>query len=292
MSNTVTGSAIFTPEMAKDVFSMVKGHSSVVKLCANEPLSQSGEEIMTFSLDDEVSIVGEGENSQPGKATTGTVKQLPLRIEYNHRLSDEFLRVDEERGMEMLKTLNDGLAKKIARGIDIMVFHGVNPKDKVASGKIGDNHLDTVASVEYTEGLPESALEDAVAAVGENDVTGYVLSKSLGTDLGKYKESGVSQYPEFKLGGNPGKLGGTACDINTTVTAVNDDTAGYVGDFANSFKWGYSDRIHMEVIQYGDPDGQGDLKRMHQVLVRCEASVGWAILNKAAFSRIVKKAAD
>lgn len=62
----------------------------------------------------------------------------------------------------------------------------------------------------------------------------------------------------------------------------------YVGDFENAFKWGYADQIPMEVIEYGDPDGQGDLKRTNEVLLRAEAWIGWAILDKGAFSRIVE----
>lgn len=45
----------------------------------------------------------------------------------------------------------------------------------------------------------------------------------------------------------------------------------------------------MEVIQYGDPDGQGDLKRTNEVVLRAEAWIGWGILNKDAFARIVKQ---
>ena len=43
----------------------------------------------------------------------------------------------------------------------------------------------------------------------------------------------------------------------------------------------------MEVIQYGDPDGQGDLKRTNEVVIRAEAYIGWAILDPKAFARVV-----
>ena len=62
-----------------------------------------------------------------------------------------------------------------------------------------------------------------------------------------------------------------------------------MGDFENAFRWGYADEIPMEVIQYGDPDGQGDLKRTNEVVLRAEAWIGWGILNKDAFARIVKQ---
>ena len=62
----------------------------------------------------------------------------------------------------------------------------------------------------------------------------------------------------------------------------------YVGDFAHAFRWGYADQIPMEVIQYGDPDGQGDLKRTNEVVLRAEAWIGWGILCKEAFARVLK----
>lgn len=291
MATKTTRGTNFAPETVKDVFSKVRGHSSLVKLSKSMPVSFSGNDIFTFSLDGECAIVGEGENKPAGEATVATVSVVPIKVVYQHRVSDEFLRASEEKALKMLEAFTDGYSKKIARALDIMAMHGVNPADLVASDKIGTNHLDTVTSVTYTAGEPSQALEDAIALIGDYDVTGYAISKAFGSALGSYKENGVSQYPEFKLGGNPGKLVGTACDVNSTVNKGNDKALAYVGDFENAFKWGYADQIPMEVIQYGDPDGQGDLKRTNEVLLRAEAYIGWGILDKGAFARIVEAAA-
>ena len=42
----------------------------------------------------------------------------------------------------------------------------------------------------------------------------------------------------------------------------------------------------LEIIEYGDPDGQGDLKRKNQVVLRSEAYIGFGILDKDAFALI------
>ena len=290
MATKTNMSTNFKPETVKEVFSMVKGHSSLVKLAKQMPVAFSGNDIFTFAMDGEVSIVGEGDMKPAGEATVKTVSVTPIKIVYQHRVSDEFLRASEEKALNMLKAFNEGFARKIARGIDIMGFHGVNPANLVASDKIGSNHLDMAVSVEYTDGKPEEALNAAVLVIGDNDVTGYAMSKGFAADLGSYKENGISQYPEFKLGANPGSLVGTACDVNSTVNKGNDNALAYVGDFQNDFRWGYADQIPMEVIQYGDPDGQGDLKRTNEVVLRAEAWVGWGIMNMDAFARIVRKA--
>lgn len=288
MATKSTMSTNFKSEMVRDIFSKVKGHSTIVKLAQQMPVAFSGNDIMTFALDGEVAIVGEGGQKPAGDATIAPVTVTPVKVVYQHRVSDEFLRVSEEKALKMLEAFRDGFAKKIARGLDIMAFHGVNPADLAASTKIGTNHLDSKAkSTPYTAGKPEDALTDAIALIGDYDVTGYALSKSFAADLGNYKENGVSQYPEFKMGANPGKLVGTACDVNSTVTKGNDKALAYVGDFQNAFRWGYADQIPMEVIQYGDPDGQGDLKRSNEVVLRAEAWIGWGILDGNAFARVV-----
>ena len=289
MATKTTMATNFKPETVKEVFSLVKGHSTLVKLAKQMPVAFSGNDIFTFNLDGEVAIVGEGGQKPAGEATIKPVSVAPIKIVFQHRVSDEFLRASEEKALQMLKAFNEGFAKKIARGIDIMGFHGVNPHNLAPSDKIGANHLDDCDNVVvYTEGQPEAALTDAIALIGDNDVTGYALSKGFGADLGNYKENGVSQYPEFKMGANPGKLVGTACDINSTVNKGNDKALAYVGDFENAFRWGYADQIPMEVIQYGNPDGLGDLKQSNEVVLRAEAWVGWGILNKDAFARIEK----
>lgn len=277
----------FKPETVKEIFSKVKGHSSIIKLAKQMPVAFSGNDIFIFSLDGEAAIVGEGDQKPAGDATVAPITVNPVKVVYQHRVSDEFLRASEEKALSMLEAFTEGFSKKIGRALDIMAFHGVNPATLVASEKIGQNHLDTCASVTYTSGKPETALTDSIALIGDYDVTGYALSKAFATDLGNYKENGVSQYPEFKMGANPGKLVGTACDVNSTVTKGNTKAMAYVGDFEGAFRWGYADQIPMEVIQFGDPDGQGDLKRTNEVVLRAEAWIGWGILDKEAFARVV-----
>lgn len=277
----------FKPETVKEVFSKVKGHSSISKLAKQMPVAFSGSDIFIFSLDGEAAIVGEGGQKPAGEGNVKPITVNPVKIVYQHRVSDEFLRASEEKALGMLAAFTDGFAKKIGRALDIMAFHGVNPATLEASEKIGENHLDSCASVTYVAGQPEKALTDSIALIGDYDVTGYALSKTFATDLGTYKENGVSQYPEFKMGANPGKLVGTACDVNSTVTKGNSKALAYVGDFEGAFRWGYADQIPMEVIQYGDPDGQGDLKRTNEVVLRAEAWIGWGILDKEAFGRVV-----
>lgn len=55
----------FKPEVVKEVFSKVNGHSSIIKLAKKMPVAFSGNDIFTFSLDGEAAIVGEGAQKPP-----------------------------------------------------------------------------------------------------------------------------------------------------------------------------------------------------------------------------------
>lgn len=284
-------SAGFPAEMVKEVFIGAKGHSTIAKLCDQTPVAFSGTDIMTFNFDGEVNLVGEAEQKASHTNSNEPKNIVPKKIEYGARVSDEFIRCSEEKRLEYLKGFNEGFEKKIARGIDIMVMHGVNPKTGApALTLIGDNSLDTnsdVTSVTYDASDLEGNLSDAVLAIGDYENTGMAFSRSFADGLSKIKESGVSQYPQFKLGANPGAMNGIACDVNSTVSATSAGSYAYVGDFKNAFKWGYADKINFEVIEYGDPDNTGkDLKGHNQVYLRAEAWVGWGILDGAAFARI------
>ena len=281
----------FPAEMISEVFTGAKAHSSIAKLCGQTPIAFSGTDVMTFSFDGEVNLVGEGEAKAAHTNGKNVVKMTPRKIEYGARVSDEFLRCSDEKKIQHLKAFNEGFAKKIARGLDIMAFHGVNPKTGLlATTLIGENSFDTnddVTSVTYDASALESNLASAVSAIGDYDNTGMAFSKTFASGLAALKVNGVPQYPEFRLGANPGAMGGVPCDVNSTVSYVDGEHA-YIGDFANAFKWGYADLVNFEVIEYGNPDNSeaGDLKGHNQVYLRAEAWLGWGILDGKAFARI------
>lgn len=281
---------LFPAEVVSDMFTKVRGKSSIASLCGETPIPFNGMQTFTFSMDNEVNIVAENGQKPAGGITVEPVVIQPLKIEYGARISDEFLYASEEKQLDILTQFTDGYSKKVARGLDIMSMHGVNPRDGLVSSLIGTNSFDTntgVAKVTYTAGSEESNLEDAIAALGEYDNTGYAISKKFGAALGKLKANGVRQFPEFALGGNPEALNGIPCSVNSTVSFGTNKDEVILGDFAGAFKWGYAREIPMEIIQYGDPDGTGkDLKNYNQVYLRAETYIGWGILLPAAFVRI------
>ena len=78
----------FKPEVVKEVFSKVNGHSSIIKLAKKMPVAFSGNDIFTFSLDGEAAIVGEGAQKPAGTATVAPVSVTPVKVVYQHRVSN------------------------------------------------------------------------------------------------------------------------------------------------------------------------------------------------------------
>lgn len=288
------GKTPFAPELVKDLFTKVRGHSSLMRLAKAEPLPFTGKEFMEFTMDDEVNIVGEGEAKTRGSVGLKTKKMIPLKIEYGIRVTDEFLYATDEKKIEILKAFNEGFAVKVARGFDMMAMHGINPRTGTASTLIGDNHFDNGSlTVVTTAGKEDDDIADAIAKFDEVDhvdVDGVAMSKTFRTSLGKLKYADNSMmFPELGWGKETGAIRGLACDINSTISSNSSKDLAIIGDFAHYFKYGITKEILMDIIQYGDPDNSGmDLKGHNQVFIRSEVFLGWAIMDPDAFVRIVK----
>lgn len=301
MAEVVNGRTLFDPELVKDLISKVQGKSALIKLANQEPVSFNGNKYFTFTMDDEVNLVAESGAKARGAMALTPKTVVPIKVEYGARVSDEFMYGAEELQLDILRQFNEGYAKKVARGLDIMAFHRMNPRTASVSTLIDeanafDTAIDTENKVTYdatkVNGANE-AIEDAAAKIAEYaDLTGVAMSRDFARDLAKTTNDeegkGARLYPELRWGGNPESLNGTPVDVNSTVSFGNSTDKAIVGDFQNFFKWGIAKEIPLEVIQYGNPDNsqEGDLKGHNQVYLRAETYIGFAIMDPAAFALV------
>ena len=295
-ATTLNASTNFPTQIATEMFSKVRGYSSLAKLSAQSPIPFNGITEFVFNLDSEASIVGEGGAKPAATASATPVVIRPIKFVYQARVSDEFLRASDEARIGTLQAFADGFAKKIARGLDIAALHGLNPADLTAASFQSTNSFDGLCTgndVNYVAASVDDNINAAISAVQADggDVTGIAMSPAAGAALSAIKVNGVAQYPEFRFGQNPDAFYGMGSDVNSTVPvkAASATTTPhvYVGDFQNAFKWGYAANVPLEVIQYGDPDGRSrDLKRYNEVCLRAEAYIGWGILAADHFARV------
>ena len=295
MANVLAKGSLFDPVLVKDLVNKVKGKSALAQLCASRPIPFNGMKEFTFSMDKEIDVVAENGAKSTGGVTLTPRTIVPIKVEYGARISDEFKYASEEEQIDILKSFNEGFSRKLARGLDLMAMHGVNPRTGTASAVIGNNHFDKAVTQIVTASTATTAdaqVEAAIALVqgAENDVTGMAMAPAFRSSLAALTlTSGQKMYPELAWGNAPGVINGLAVQANSTVSANNSLDLAIVGDFEAAFRWGYAKEIPMEIIEYGNPDNDstlGDLKGHNQIYLRCEAYLGWGILDPAAFALI------
>ena len=283
---------LFNPELVSDLLTKVKGHSSLAVLSNQKPIPFNGIEEFVFNFDSEIDVVAENGKKSHGGISVEPIKVIPIKVEYGARVSDEFMNASEEKQIEILSAFNDGYAKKLASGFDMMAMHGINPRTGTSSSVIGTNNFDSkiTQTVQYVSSTPDGNLEAAIALVegADGEVTGMAITPAMRTALAAMKNSNNEKlYPEFAFGGKPTNLGSNQLDINKTVAKGSVDEA-IVGDFANMFKWGIAKDVTLRVIEYGDPDNSGvDLAGSNQVYLRSETHIGWAIFDADSFARVI-----
>lgn len=297
MANVLSKGELFPATLVAEMFNTVRGKSSLARLSGSMPVSFNGNDVFTFALDKEVDLVGENGAKSNGGGAIAPVQIRPFKVEYGMRVSDEFMYASDETRLNILATFAEGFARKAARGLDIMAFHGVNPRTGAEATQLTDKNFDDVVTQTVT--VTANANVDVTTAISlveaaEHDVTGMAMAPAFRTALAtltKGTASNESLFPELAWGAAPSTINGLPVDVNGTVsygTGVKDRAI--VGNFADYFRWGYAKEVPVEVIEYGNPDNDataGDLKGHNQVYLRGEAYIGWGILVPSAFARIV-----
>lgn len=278
--------------MVKDV---VQG-STVAALSARRPQRFGNEDIITFTGRPKAEFVGEG---QAKSSTTGEfdfVTSTPKKTQVTMRFNEEVQWADQDYQLGVLDTLSEAGAEALARALDLGLYHRINP---LTGTKIDgwQNYLNaadrrveiTPATAKAPELIVEAAIGLLVANGHPTPVNGLALHPSLAWGLSTERfADGRKKYPELGLGIDLGSYNGLRSSTSDTVAggdealpALTEARAvrGIVGDFANGIRWGVQREIPIELIKYGDPDGQGDLKRHNQIALRLEIVYGWYVFT-------------
>ncbi|OBG32418.1 phage major capsid protein [Mycolicibacter heraklionensis] len=274
----------------------VRYGSSVATLSASEPMKFGLGQFMTFEIG-EAEYVGEGAQKGASTITPTIVTVKPFKFHKTVRWTEEVKWANEDHQLEAIEQILSRIQPALSRALDYGVYHGINPADGTPVGSMTQRLSGTTNIVEFEDA--DKAYESLDAAdqlvLADSFVPRDVaLDPAYAAAFGKVRNGLTEQkmYPDLSYATAPaGRLENHNSSVSSTVGATGvaatpTGIKGFVGDFS-AIRWGIQRAIGLEMIEYGDPDGGGDLKRNNQVAFRAEVVYGWAIADLNAFAKIV-----
>lgn len=297
MAALTTGSLALPDHIMDPWLKKVQAGSAVATLSPSLPMKFGQGHAMTWDIG-EAEYVAEGANKGGSTATPTTQTIKPYKFHKTVRWTQEVVFADEDYQLNVVSQILALIQPALSRALDYGIFHGINPTGGVAVGAMTPNIDQATSQVErVTSDKPYANTDAADTLVLAN---GYVpseiaLAPSFAAKFATLRSATSEQklYPNFSLSG-VGELDGrrslVSKTVNASIAAVDPKLLAVVGDFS-AIGWGVQRQLGLEMIEYGDPDGNGDLKRNNQVAFRAEVVYGWGIADLTAFALVVDKVA-
>lgn len=296
MATFQSGSLPIPAQLLDPFLGKLQYGSTIATLSGQTPMKFGTGSYMSFDIG-EAEYVGESGNKGASTITPTTKTVSPFKFHKTLRMSQEVLWADEDHKLEVVQDILTRIQPALSRALDYGVLHGINPTGGAAVVAMTEKLSDTTNSVEIAPGdKPYANLDAADALVLAKGYvpSGVALDPAFASKFGNLRSTASEQklYPDLSYTTAPvGRLEGHASSVSKTVGAVGTaavatNVRGIVGDFS-AVRWGIQKELGLEVIEYGDPDGGGDLKRKNEVAFRAEVVYGWGIADLNAFAKII-----
>lgn len=295
-----TSNITLPKNIAAGLWEKAQTGSAVAALSGQTPMQFGDTTLMTFNTRPRAEYVAEAAQKASSNVAFGTKTVTPKKVQVTLRFNEEVLWADEDYQLGILRTCADASGDALARALDLGVFHRINPLTGTAVTSITEYLSQTTNTVEVLDGTganaPAGAEMELQTLAGLIIADGYVpngvafdpsYAWSLATE--RYAD-GRLKFPELGLGQNISSFKGLSTYSTTTVSgtpeAADTNIKAVMGDWSQ-LVWGVQRNVPVEVIKFGDPDGQGDLKRQNQFALRTEVVYGWAFMDLNAFGKVV-----
>ena len=298
MAILATSGITLPKNIAKGMFSKALEGSAVAALSGAEPQEFGEVTHMTLTGRPRAELVGEGVAKSPTNATFGTKVVTPHKFQLTMRFNQEVKWADEAYQLGVLNTLASEGGLALSRALDLGVFHGINPLAGTAAASIvaGDRIGTTTNSVEITTATlttPDTVIEQAAGLVIADGYipNGIAFDPTYAWTVATARYSdGRKKYPELGYGSNLTSFEGLNAYSSSTVSGLpeasaNSNIKAIVGQW-DLLRWGVQVNVPVEVIEFGDPDGLGDLKRQNQLALRLEVVYGWGVMDLDGFATV------
>ncbi|HHX45832.1 MAG TPA: phage major capsid protein, partial [Brevibacterium sp.] len=287
MAVLTTGDLNLPTEILDPWLGKVQDGSAVATLSDSIPMKFGKGEAFIFDIG-EAEYVGEGQNKGASTVTKTAMGTDPFKFHKTVRWTEEVMWADEDHQLGVVSQILALIQPALSRALDFGVFHGINPTGGAPVAAMTQKLSDTTNSVELDGAdKPFVSLDaaDALVVAGGFIPRDAALDPTYGGKFSSYRNATTEAkvYPDFRLQTAVSDLENHRASVSRTagavgVAATDTNIKAFVGDFS-AIRWGVQKAIGLEVIRYGDPDGQGDLKRNNQVAFRAEVVYGWGIAD-------------
>lgn len=297
MAALITSDFNLPNDMAEGIFKKAQTGSVISQLSGARPQKFGKQSVMVLSSAPKAEIVGEGADKAPTPTAYATKVVSPFKLQVTMRFSQEVMWADEDAQIGVLQDLSENAGIALGRALDLVAIHKLNPLTGTVSSLVSEGIIDAAQAATLSGEKYDAAIEQAVGLVIDAGYTptGLALDPALSFGLSTMRDTtGRRLYPELGFGQAIGNFEGVRAAVSNTVSAAGEaksasNLLGIVGQF-DAVRWGVQRDIAAHLIEYGDPDGLGDLQRKNQLAIRAEVVYGIGIMDLAAFAKIVKSA--
>jgi hypothetical protein len=295
MAALTTGSLTIPKQLLEPWVNNIHKGSTISQLSGSIPMKFGAGEAFVFDSG-EAEYVGEGANKSSNDVTKTTQTVEPFKFQKTIRFTNEVQWADEDHQLGVIQEILNQIQPALSRALDYGVIHGINPKTGAVVGAM-QRLTSATTSVELAAAdAPYVSTDAAIAALLAVDgvPNGIAMDPKFAAKISGQRIAATGQklYPDFTFSNEASTFeslrAATSKTVGATgVAAVDTKLRAVVGDFS-AIRWGVQRAIGLELIEFGDPDGNGDLKRNNQVAFRAEVVYGWGIADvNRNFAKIV-----
>jgi HK97 family phage major capsid protein len=297
MAALITSSFEIPNSISTGIFEKAQKGSTLAQLSGARPQKFGTQTAWVLTAAPKAEIVGEGGEKSPTPTAYAPKTISPIKLQVTMRFSQEVKWADEDVQIGVLQDLASNAGIALGRALDLVGIHKINPLTGVVSNLVKEGLIDTTQTSTLTGSKYDEAVEAAAGIVISSGYTpsGIAMDPMLSFGIATMRDAdGKRLYPELGFGQSLSNFAGMTAAVSDTVSGKNELSAdsgvlGIVGQF-DAFRWGVQRSIGAHMIEYGDPDGLGDLQRQNQIAIRAEIVYGIGIMDMNAFAKVVKSA--
>lgn len=276
-------------EISDPMVKAARTTSLVAQLSQRQPMRFGESDIIVFNDFPKAEFVDQGAEKSSTTAGFTSVTAKPRKAQVTMRFNEEVVWASEDFQLEVLSQVAEAGQVALSRALDLGMFHRINPLTGEPISSWDNYILSTSKTVEQATADSDEDFRTAVGLLVNASpswgVNGAAIDPKFAWDLSNLKAkdgagaTSAQRYPQLGFGTDVTNFLGLPVAVGDTVSgtpeAKDTKVRAIVGDFQNGIRWGVQRELPVELIQFGDPDGQGDLKRKNQVALRLEIVYGW-----------------